>query len=56
MNKDNTYGNKYWEPEYQQQMQQLRQQQQEANDLDQIEEIQDNIRYYDPYKMGFTEA
>ena len=26
------------------------------NELDDLEEVQDNVRYYNPDSMGFTEA
>eukprot|EP00347_Sterkiella_histriomuscorum_P006800 403351385 len=54
MNIDNTYGNKFWTPEQQQKMAALRQQQLEQNDN--LEEIPDNIRHYNPDAQGFTEA
>jgi len=53
MNKDNTYGNKFWTPEQQRQMEILIQQQQQ---MEQAEELPDNIRYYNPHAMGFTHA
>lgn len=56
MSKDNTYGNKFWTPEYQKQMEELQKQQVKQNELNEIEEIPDNIRYYNPDAMGFTEA
>ena len=53
--KDNTYGNAMWTPEQQKQHEQMMQQK-ENNGLDEIEEIPDNIRYYNPDARGFTEA
>jgi hypothetical protein len=48
MNKDSTHGNAFWTPEYQQQMEQLKKQQLEQQELEGIEEISDNARYYNP--------
>lgn len=47
MNKDSTQFNALWTPEYKQQMEQLQKLQLEGN-LDQIEEVEDNARYYNP--------
>jgi hypothetical protein len=58
MNKDNTYGNKFWTPEQQQAYEEhIRSQQQLDKDgLNELEEIPDNIKYYKPDAIPFTEA
>jgi hypothetical protein len=57
MNKHNTLANKMWTPEYQQQIDEMKRQglpvppEPEADP-----QIPDNIRYYRPDAMGFTQA
>ena len=55
MNKANTHGGRMWTPEYQQELERLKQQE-ELNQIDELKEDPDNIRYYRPDAMGFTQA
>ena len=55
MNIDDTVGNKMWTPE--QKAEYIRMQQEgELNNLEEVQENPDNIRYYNPNAMGFTYA
>ena len=56
MTRDNTYGNKMWTPEYEAEMKKQQLMQEELNELEEIPDVNDNIRYYKPQAMGFTQA
>lgn len=56
MNKKNTVGGQMWTPEYQQQINDQVIAHNELDDLEEIQDNPDNIRYYKPDQKGYTYA